>query len=105
MARARFPRLLLKLRTLFHGEQVDSELDEEIRYHLERKTELLIAQGMRPPDARYTALRAFGGIEVNKESCRDARGPVADRRAAAAAAVRPRTRRDPPDTRRGSAVP
>lgn len=74
---ARFPRLILKLRTLFRGEQVDQELDEEIRYHVERKTELLIAQGMAPADARYAALRAFGGVELNKEDCRDARGPWA----------------------------
>src|SRR5688572_29313163 len=76
-ARHRFPRLWLKLRTLFRGEQVDRELDEEIRYHVERKTELLIAQGMPPADARYAALRAFGGVELRKDACRDARGPWA----------------------------
>ena len=75
--RARFPRLVLKLRTLFRGEQVDRELDEEIRYHVERKTEQLIARGLTPADARYAALRAFGGIELRKEVCRDARGPWA----------------------------
>jgi predicted permease len=76
-ADARFSRLVLKLRTLFRGELVDRELDEEIRYHVERKTELLIAQGMTPADARYAALRAFGGVELRKEVCRDARGPWA----------------------------
>jgi predicted permease len=76
-AGARFPRLLLKLRTLFRGEQVDRELDEELRYHVERKTEQLIADGMPPADARYAALRAFGGVELRKEVCRDARGPWA----------------------------
>jgi putative ABC transport system permease protein len=74
---ARFPRLVLKLRTLFRRDQVDQELDEELRYHVERKTELLIAQGMPPADARYAALRAFGGVELRKEACRDARGPWA----------------------------
>jgi predicted permease len=72
-----FPGLVLKLRTLLRGEQIDQELDEEIRYHVERKTELLIAQGMPPADARYAALRAFGGVELRKEVCRDARGPWA----------------------------
>jgi predicted permease len=76
-ASARFPRLVLKLRTLFRGEAVDRELDEELRYHVERKTEQLIAQGMPPADARYAALRAFGGVELRKEACRDARGPWA----------------------------
>ena len=76
-AEARFRHLALKLRTLFRGTQVDQELDEEIRYHIERKTELLIAQGLAPADARYAALRAFGGVELRKEYCRDARGPWA----------------------------
>src|SRR5688572_33215657 len=74
---SRFPRLVLKLRTLFRGAQVDQELDDEIRYHVERKTELLIAHGMAPAEARYAALRAFGGVELRKEVCRDARGPWA----------------------------
>ena len=72
---ARFPRLVLKLRTLFRRAEVDQELDEELRYHVERKTELLIAQGMTHSEARYAALRAFGGIEFRKDVCRDARGP------------------------------
>lgn len=75
--RHRFPRLWLKLRTLFRGDQVDRELDEEIRYHVQRKTEQLIAEGMPPSEARYAALRAFGGVELRKEVCRDARGPWA----------------------------
>jgi predicted permease len=75
--RSLFPALVLKLRTLLSGAQVDQELDEEIRYHVERKTEHLIAQGMSPADARYAALRAFGGVELRKEVCRDARGPWA----------------------------
>jgi predicted permease len=76
-ANARFPRLVLRLKTLFRGDAVDRELDEELRYHVERKTEQLIAQGMPPADARYAALRAFGGVELRKEACRDARGPWA----------------------------
>jgi putative ABC transport system permease protein len=32
---------------------------------------------MAPADARYAALRAFGGVELRKEVCRDARGPWA----------------------------
>ena len=40
---ARFPRLVLKLRTLLRRAEVEQELDEELRYHVERKTEFLIA--------------------------------------------------------------
>ena len=74
---SRFPRVLLKLRTLFRGAEVDRELDEELRYHIDRKTEQLMTQGMAPADARYAALRAFGGVELRKDVCRDARGPWA----------------------------
>ena len=63
----------LRLRSLFRRAQVDQELDEELRYHLERQTEENIAKGMTPEEARYAALRALGGIEQRKEECRDMR--------------------------------
>src|SRR5215470_4136813 len=64
----------LRLRSLFRRRQVEQELDEEIRYHLERQTQEHIAKGMTPEEARYAALRAMGGIERRKEECRDMRG-------------------------------
>jgi putative ABC transport system permease protein len=63
----------LRLRSLFRRRQVEQELDEEIRYHLERQIEEHIAKGMTPEDARYAALRAMVGIEQRKEECRDMR--------------------------------
>jgi putative ABC transport system permease protein len=63
----------LRLRSLFRRRQVEQELDEEIRYHLERQIEERIAQGMTPEEARHAALRAMGGIERRKEECRDMR--------------------------------
>ena len=65
--------LPLRWRSLFRRRQADRELDEEIRDHVERKTEEYIAQGLPPEEARYAALRAFGGVEQSKENCRDAR--------------------------------
>jgi len=35
----------LRLRLLFHRRQADQELDQELRYHVERKTEENIAKG------------------------------------------------------------
>src|SRR5262245_12620571 len=64
----------LRLRSLFRRRQVEQEMDEEIRYHLERQTQEHIAKGMTPEEARYAALRAMGGIERRKEECRDMRG-------------------------------
>jgi predicted permease len=63
----------MRLRSLFGGGRMDDDVDEEIRYHLERQTELNIAAGMAPGDARQAARRVFGGVAQRKEECRDAR--------------------------------
>jgi predicted permease len=63
----------LRLRSLFRRAQVEQELDEELRYHIERQIEENIAKGMTPEEARYAALRAMGGVERRKEECRDMR--------------------------------
>ena len=63
----------LRLRSLFRRSQVEQELDEELRYHLERQIEEHVARGMTPEEARYAALRAMGGVERRKEECRDTR--------------------------------
>jgi predicted permease len=65
--------LPLRLRSLFRRPQVDQDLDEEIRDHLERRTEEYVAQGMSLEAARYAAQREFGGVEQAKEKCRDTR--------------------------------
>ncbi|HEX8149758.1 MAG TPA: ABC transporter permease [Pyrinomonadaceae bacterium] len=63
-----------RLRALFDGGALDRELDEELRYHLEREAELNVEAGMSPEEARLAALRSFGGVTRAKEECRDARG-------------------------------
>src|SRR6266513_428170 len=63
----------LGLRSLFRWAQADRELDDELRDHLERKTEEYVAQGMAPEEARRRARLDLGGIEQTKEKCRDAR--------------------------------
>ena len=63
----------LRLRSLFRRQQVEQELDEELRYHLERQIEVNLGSGMTTEDARYAALRAMGGIEQQKERSRDMR--------------------------------
>src|SRR5215468_4233125 len=63
----------LRLRSLFRRSQVEQELDEELRYHIEKQIEENIAKGMVPEEARYAALRAMGGVERRKEECRDTR--------------------------------
>lgn len=63
-----------RLRALFRARSVESELDEELRFHLEREIEINVAKGMSREEARLAALRSFGGIEQVKEQCRDERG-------------------------------
>src|SRR5437764_1283257 len=63
----------LRLRSLFRWAQADQELDDELRDHLERKTEEYVAKGMAPEEARRRARLDLGGIEQAKEKCRDAR--------------------------------
>ncbi len=68
-----FYTLPLRLRSLLRRGQVEQELDEELQYHLERQIEENLAEGMTAEAARYAALRTMGGIEQQKERCRDMR--------------------------------
>ena len=68
-----FYKVPLRLRSLLYRGQVEQELDEELRYHLDRQIEENLAVGMTATEARYAALRAMGGIEQHKEECRDMR--------------------------------
>jgi len=63
----------LRLRSLFRWAQADQELDDELRDHLDRKTEEYVAQGMTEEEASRRARLDLGGIEPTKEKCRDAR--------------------------------
>jgi len=67
-------KLFRRLRALFGKEQLYQQLSDEMTFHLEKQTEQNIAMGMRPEEARYAALRKFGGVEQVKEECRDAWG-------------------------------
>ena len=62
------------LRALLRRPEIERELDEELRYHVEQQIEQNIRLGMNPEDARYAAHKAFGGVEQAKEHSRDSRG-------------------------------
>lgn len=49
-------------------------MDDEMRSHLEQQTRENIEAGMEPEEARYAALRSFGGMEQIKGVCREQRG-------------------------------
>ena len=54
-------RMQFRTRSLFRRDAVEQELDEELRFHLERQIEEKVAAGMRPGEARRAALKEFAG--------------------------------------------
>jgi len=60
----------LRLRTLFHRNRLDSELDEEIRDHLDRQIEFNLARGVSPEEARVAALRKLGNAALLRDQTR-----------------------------------
>ena len=66
--------LLYRLRALFHSRKMDAEVDEELRYHLEREAEKYRRTGVAPEDAMRRARMALGGIPQVEQQCREGRG-------------------------------
>ncbi len=56
---------------LFLKRKMERDLEDEIRSHLDMQIEDNLRLGMSPEEARYEALRKFGGVEQVKESYRD----------------------------------
>src|ERR1041385_2988632 len=63
----------LRLRSLIRRSQVERELDEEFRFHLDQLVEENVAAGMREDETRKLAIRTIGGISQLQEECRDMR--------------------------------
>ena len=63
----------LRLRSLFRRDHVESELDEEIRFHIERQIAEATARGEDAHGARRKVAIALGGSEQVKELCREVR--------------------------------
>jgi putative ABC transport system permease protein len=64
--------LFSRLRGLQRIQRIESDLDEELRSHLEMRAEHNRASGMSPDQARYDARRRFGNVSLVKEDARDA---------------------------------
>jgi predicted permease len=68
-------RMRRRLRALFRKEDVERDLDAEMRFHLEMEAEdLAHRRALDAAEARRRAAVAFGGVERYKEDVRDARG-------------------------------
>jgi predicted permease len=66
--------VLIRLRGLFRRNAVDSELEDELRFHFDQHVEKLIRAGLPLAEARCRARLEFGGSDQIKEECREARG-------------------------------
>jgi len=66
--------LASRIRALFLKSRLDRRLDDEVEFHLEMLVEAKVRSGMTLRQARYAALREFGGVEQVKETYREARG-------------------------------
>lgn len=67
-------KLQHRLCSLFQKQRLDTEMDEEMRTHIELRTRKNVQAGMDAQEARYAALRQFGWAESIKENCRAQRG-------------------------------
>ncbi len=61
------------LNSLFRKRKRESQLDSELRFHIEQRTADLVAYGVDPAEAHRRAMIEFGGVESVKEECRETR--------------------------------
>jgi putative ABC transport system permease protein len=66
--------LVSRFMGLFQKTRLEQELDDEVRSHLEMLEQEYLRRGMSPQEARYAALRSFGGVDQTKERYREQRG-------------------------------
>src|SRR6266851_8350680 len=60
------------LTRIFHrNEEIDREIDEELRFHIETRIERYIQTGMTPEQARRNTLDRFGNFEQIRETVRE----------------------------------
>src|SRR5919109_337801 len=69
-----FSDLWIRIRALFQRTAVETELDDELRFHLEQQVQKFVQSGLSREEAQRRARVEFGGVELAKEECRDARG-------------------------------
>jgi len=67
-------KLLSWLRDLSRRSRVESEMDTELKFHIESFADDLVRRGATREEALRRARLEFGGIEVHKEECRESLG-------------------------------
>ena len=66
-------KMLNRLRAVLGRRQPDSDLRDELAFHLEHEVQKNIASGMPPEEARRQALIAFGGVQQTRERVSEVR--------------------------------
>jgi len=61
---------LKSFRSTFQRNKAQTDLDDELRFHLEKEVKQNIARGMSPEEARRQALISFGGVQQTRENVR-----------------------------------
>src|SRR6185295_4545270 len=69
-----FSRMKSWMRHTVGRSRGESEMADEIRFHVDAYTEDLVRLGVPRAEAVRRARIDFGGVESTKEECRDARG-------------------------------
>jgi len=62
------------LRSVIRRQRLEGEMEEEIRFHLEARTQDLIRQGLIPHQAARQARVEFGGVATHKDGMRHSLG-------------------------------
>ena len=66
--------LRFRLATLFRGSQMNAEIEEELRSHIQHRADDLACSGLDRAEAERLACIEFGGQERIKEECHEALG-------------------------------
>src|SRR5271170_1518276 len=66
--------ILSRIASLFRTRELDRDLDDELRAHIDLATEENLQRGMSAGAARTAALRSFGGVTQTAEAYRRQRG-------------------------------
>ena len=75
-------RIAMWLRALASRRTMESELDEEMRFHIDMEAAKHARRGLSDAEARRRASLAFGSVEQHKEAMREGRGVRGIERAA-----------------------
>ena len=52
-----------------HPDEISDEIDEELRFHVQLRTQANIEEGMTPAEAQLAAKQSFGDFDRIKVSC------------------------------------